>query len=474
MHAVLLEPSIPSAGKAPLPATGVLAPPARALVAALAAAALVIALLAWHALAAPTTRAAAAARPTALLPPPAHASPAPVTPAAALAPAAETAAATVARTRSQGVAQGSVAAAATNAFAIALYRRLAGAPGNLLFSPYSLSSALDMAATGARGATAKELTRVLGYPGDADIAREQDALAEAMRDSAAASSAEFINANGLWTSPDERWDPGFLATCRQRFAAIPDVLDFTNVEASRQVINDWAASHTRGRIADLLGPGSLTPDMALVIANALFLRLAWEKPFDAVSTSMQPFAAPQGPVSVPLMATERSIACVEETTCLLARLPYRGASFELVLLLPKDPGLDALARLESRLDASRLAQACADATPQLITLELPRFTIETPSLHLIDALRDIGLACATSSAADFSGMGPEGLRISTVEHKAMLVVDELGTEATAASALGAPLMLVRDFRFDRPFLFALRHVPSGAMLMLGRLVDPSP
>jgi serpin B len=72
------------------------------------------------------------------------------------------------------------------------------------------------------------------------------------------------------------------------------------------------------------------------------------------------------------------------------------------------------------------------------------------------------------------------LYISEVFHKTWLSLDEKGTEAAAATAVimtyGSAMRLNPpppiEVRVDRPFLFAIQHVPSGACLFLGRLTDP--
>jgi serpin B len=87
------------------------------------------------------------------------------------------------------------------------------------------------------------------------------------------------------------------------------------------------------------------------------------------------------------------------------------------------------------------------------------------------------MAVAFSEQADFSRMtGNRELFISEVIHKAFVSVDESGTEAAAATAVvmklsSAPADPV-PFTADRPFLFLIRDLETGAILFVGRVLDP--
>jgi serpin B len=115
---------------------------------------------------------------------------------------------------------------------------------------------------------------------------------------------------------------------------------------------------------------------------------------------------------------------------------------------------------------------------------MPRFAIET-RVALKDVLGAIGVPLAFDpSRADLTGIhvpapGEGRPYISAVIHQANIDVDEKGTEAAAATAVGvdtgggpSPLDEI-TLRLDRPFLFVLRDVQTGAVLFMGRVVDPS-
>jgi len=95
-------------------------------------------------------------------------------------------------------------------------------------------------------------------------------------------------------------------------------------------------------------------------------------------------------------------------------------------------------------------------------------------------LCDLGAGLAFSDDADFSGIGEESLKISEVVHKAFVEVNEEGTEAAAATALGMmlcstamrPTAPPKVFKADHPFLFFIRDRKTNAVLFSGRVLDP--
>jgi serpin B len=157
-------------------------------------------------------------------------------------------------------------------------------------------------------------------------------------------------------------------------------------------------------------------------------------------------------------------------------LSYKGGELEMVLVLPADG--TPLSELESNLDASSFANWLAAPAPTTVTVAMPRLHLET-EFDLTATLRAMGLREVFTPDADLTGMAPDGnLMIDRVVHKAYLDVDEKGTEAAAATgvalvASSAPPVEEKIlFIADRPFMLAIRHRETGAVLFLGRVADP--
>jgi serpin B len=111
-----------------------------------------------------------------------------------------------------------------------------------------------------------------------------------------------------------------------------------------------------------------------------------------------------------------------------------------------------------------------------VDITLPKFKV-TAEFSLKDALSRLGMPIAFDRVkADFSGIATrEKLHISAVVHKAFVDVNELGTEAAAATAVGVGTLSLpppATFRADRPFVYLIRDNRTGSILFMGRVVNP--
>lgn len=369
------------------------------------------------------------------------------------------------------------AAASGNAFACDLYHELSGAPGNLFFSPSSISTALAMTYAGARGATAAEMAATLCLPDDqAAVHAACAGLLEALEPGEEAGYVLEV-ANRLWGQYDYPLKGDFLAACRVHYGGGYAPVDFVGAtEEARTTINDWVADRTEDRIRDLLEPGTVDPLTCLVLTNAVYFHGLWQHAFDPVATRDAPFHTADGrAVETPFMHQSAQLELGAAEGLRILRLPYEGGALACYVLLPD--ARDGLAELESRLDAETLDSWLASVTPRRVDCALPRFEL-TSEFDLGQTLAGMGMPTAFTAEADFTGISEiRELYISRVVHEAYVDVFEEGTEAAAATAVVIKrLTAVPDpsavFRADHPFLFLIRHEETGAVLFMGRLTDP--
>jgi serine protease inhibitor len=388
-------------------------------------------------------------------------------------------------------AQRAAVAAAADAFGVDLYRRLGADGQDLVFSPASIAAALQLALLGARGSTASQLAAALhlGHPSDPAGAAEEGLrllssliqAANAHPDSSAspgtgASPDTTLRApNTLWLQAGLPLEPGFTRPVRDAAAAEVLETDFRGApQQARTAINDLIADQTAGKITNLLGRDTVTAATRLVLANAVYLKARWAFPFTATATRDAPFHPGAGadPVQVPTMHRTANLPYRRGDGYQAVLLPYKNLPLSMAIVLPDGP----LAELDL---AGGLGSLLTGAGQQSVALALPKFRQRTRA-GLIPVLRQLGVRDAFTDAADFTGItAAERLQISAVVHQAYIDVDEQGTEAAAATAIGMRALALRrgpepiPVTVDRPFLFAIIDQAAGLPLFLGQVARPA-
>jgi serpin B len=366
-----------------------------------------------------------------------------------------------------------------NHLATATYRELAPGGANLIFSPFSVSSALSMLLDGARGTTATQMAAVLhqAYP-DPGYHAALAALVEQIVKTANTGGNELLNANGLWVQNGFAVRSDFRRTIETLYRAPLVPLDFArDCERARTEINSWTARHTKGKIQELYGPGSLDADVRLVLTSAIYFYGKWQSPFPPGETRPAPFRLGGGArVETPFMNQTAVFGYTETPSVQVLEMKYAGIPTVFDIILPKKE--DGLAELESSLTPEQLAAWFGALKSRRVEVAIPKFRAES-EFSLRDVLSRMGMADAFQSAADFSGIdGRRDLYLSDVLHKAFVDVSEEGTEAAAATGATVKFIAMLQeprtvFRADRPFAFVIRDAPSGLILFAGRLTRPA-
>jgi serpin B len=371
-----------------------------------------------------------------------------------------------------------------SAFAFELYQALRRNEneGNVLYSPYSISVALAMTYAGARGETAQQMADTL------EFLLEQDRLHPAFNwlDAELASRGEGAQGkdgegfklnvvNAIWGQKDYSFLPTFLDVLAENYGAGLRILDFINeTEQSRLTINEWVSDQTEGRIKDLIPQGAIDALTRLVLTNAIYFNAAWEYPFDDKVTANGPFyLLDGGQVTVPMMKQTEGFGYTDGEGYQAVELPYDGDELSMVIMLPEDGQFEVF---EEGLQADKVSDIINGLQPAEVALTMPQFEFAS-EFSLKDTLADMGMPVAFSDAADFSGMtGSPELFVSDVIHKAFVSVDEAGTEAAAATAVPMELTAIPEpvvvITVDHPFIFLIRDIETGAILFVGRVLNP--
>ena len=361
-------------------------------------------------------------------------------------------------------------------FALALYQKLRTVEGNLFFSPYSISTALAMTYAGARDNTKVQMAQALHFLLDQEQLHPAFALLEAkLGDIGRKGHIQLRVANALWPRKGYALLEEFLAQTKQYYGVRVTTVDYGDAETARCTINAWVEEKTESKIQEMIPPGLLDDLTCLVLVNAIYFKGNWASQFDQSLTSDAPFwVTPDEQVQVPMMSQVYELRYRDGDGLQVLELPYAGDDLSMVVLLPREIG--GLAALEERLTVENLGRWTSGLWQSEVQVFLPRFEIAFP-FRLDGTLKSMGMVDAFGGDADFSGMdGTKLLYIGAVLHKAFATVNEVGTEASAATAAMMQAMGLSSppptFRADHPFVFLIRENSTGSILFLGRVVNP--
>jgi serpin B len=403
----------------------------------------------------------------------------------------------------------SVAVEANNAFAVDLYTRVRadGDAGNLLTSPISAALALTMAYAGAVGPTATEMATALHFGSGADgsIFAGQNALSQALnargpaalaqaQDNASRSNQappsaddyQLAVVNSVWGQDTYTWQPPFLEILAKNYGTGVYQEDFVNAfEPARQTINGWVSQETNAKINDLLPSGALDTDTRMVLVNALHLKLPWATAFLPADTQPASFTRQDGSsVTASFMNLITNFPYADDGNAQIVSLPLSGDELSVVIALPHE-GV-SLASYEDMLE-NNAAPLGLPQSSALVQLSLPKASFTSESFSLSKALKSMGMNLAfDGTLADLSGLcaaPPDKLHlyVADVLQKATISMAETGAEAAAATAVivsgeisiavtpPVPTPLI----VNRPYLVEIVDVPTGAVLMLGHVQDPT-
>lgn len=356
----------------------------------------------------------------------------------------------------------------------ALYGQIAHGDGNQLVSPFSLKAAFALLYPGARGATADELTAVFGFTGNDDPAAHEARLVQELE-----SNGVFKSADAVWIDRQFTLAPDYAHAVHDTLHAQVETLDFRGApDASRIHINAWVASQTNDRIADLLARGFITPDMQMVLTNAVYFKADWMQPFAAGSTHDAPFHPLAGAdQTTPMMRSTRRVRYVEGDGFQAADFDFKDGRFALTIFLPRERS--GLTAFERSLSGERLhdwLNQINDADEARLDVSLPKVRLEQ-RYDLGASLQAMGVRTAFGDAADFSGVSTNGrLAVSRVVQNTFFAMDEVGVEAAAATGIGIVTSAARIpeappivFNADHPFFLVLRDRNTATIAFMGRV-----
>jgi serine protease inhibitor len=326
--------------------------------------------------------------------------------------------------------------------------------GNIIIAPRNIRTALAAVATGAEGETQQQIVSLTGDYASIDNS----------------SLASAKSAMDIWVAPVEKLQPSFAA-------GLPGVhVQSTSAQDAAAAINGFVSKHTNGMIRNVVDH---VENSGIVLTAVLYFKGMWESPFDKRDTKPKPFHFSNGSMAnVDAMFKNATFDYAENDVGQIIQLPYRDDNLVLTVFLPK-PGIDMKTWLASVDDASWKA-TLSQLHWKPGNLQLPKLK-SSFSTTLSNDLQALGMHRPFDDDAQFRGI-VEGhaLKIDEVIHKTAFDMDEVSTEASAATvvqmvATAAPLgppptpfsMIV-----DRPFFLTVGDRSNDRILFMGVVNAP--
>lgn len=364
-----------------------------------------------------------------------------------------------------------------NQFALDLFHQLrAETAEDVVTSPLSISTALAMTYAGAGGTTKDQMAQTLRFNQNDNLlhAGFNRLLAEvANRELPATDKLDALDikiVNAIWPALTAEPAQEFLDTLAIHYGDGVYALDYRNKpEASRSVINDTVSDWTDGLIKDLLPPNTITDLTEVVLTNTIYLKAPWKTPFSTSQTSALSFTNLDGSVSsADTMVSLSTVYYASRENAEILILPFRGDALEMAFIIPDQGQYPAY--LDQAVTIETLAEQL-DAAQQISAIvELPKFKHEFDA-SLVEPLQSLGMIDAFEDTADFIAMGfAPNLKLTAIQHKALIEIDEGGVIAAAATAvIGGTTSVPQSIEVNRPFIYLIRDRTSGAILFLGTI-----
>lgn len=362
---------------------------------------------------------------------------------------------------------------ADNAFGLKLFKKLHKEGSNTFISPTSIATAVQMAGQAAAGDTRAEMDKAMELAGINTLEANKDLMAELQ----SRHGVKLAMANSIWADPSRiNMNPEYVKEVQDYFSAEARVEDFSDPK-TKDVINSWIAGKTNDLIKDMLD--GINPNTVTYLINAIYFKGDWTDKFKKENTKDADFNLADGSTKpIKLMSRKDEIKYAEDDKAQIACLPYgKDGNSAMWIVLPKEgTSLDALV---TDLSEKQIRDWQKRAWEREGTLKLPRFKLRFKK-ELNDCMKDVGIEAAFDMGkADFTRMGESKLGpifIGRVLHEAVVIVNEEGTEAAAATIIemkaGSAPPKPFSMTCDRPFLFFITDEPTGAILFMGTCYNP--
>lgn len=360
-------------------------------------------------------------------------------------------------------------------FSLSLYRQVAheSNKSNIFFSPMSVAAALALLSLGSKGETHTQILTGMEFNlterAEADIHNGFQHLLHSVNEPN--SQLQLNSGNGLFIQQGLKLEEKFLEDAKKMYHSDAFSVNFEETEDVKKQINDYVEKGTQGKITDLVKDLDKTAVFALI--NYIYFKGKWVKPFEAEHTQEEDFHVdPQTTVRVPMMNRLGMfhVRYCNELSSWVLLMDYHGNATAIFFL----PDEGKMSQLQDNLSMEKLNKFLQRSHPSSVNLKMPKLSI-SGTYDMKSILSKMGITKVFDNDADLSGITTDKpLKVSQALHKAVLNIDERGTEAAGATFMEAiPMSLPPDLHFDHPFVLMIYSTEANVPLFIGRVVDPT-
>uniref|UniRef100_A0A8B9FXW5 Serpin domain-containing protein n=1 Tax=Amazona collaria TaxID=241587 RepID=A0A8B9FXW5_9PSIT len=388
---------------------------------------------------------------------------------------------------------------------------------NVVVSPHGIASVLGVLQLGADGKTKKQLTTMMRYSVNAAGSKEESQHHETnqlspdhqqvLRGPPVVHRIQFENlcygvgkalkkinrlivskknkdivtiANAVFAKNGFKMEVPFVTRNKEVFQCSVNSVDFEDPSAACDSINQWVKNETRGMIDQVVAPDDIDGGLTrLVLVNAVYFKGLWKSRFRPENTKKRPFYGADGKTyQVPMLSQLSIFRCGTTSTpnelwYNIIELPYHGEMISMLIALPTE-NTTPLSAIIPHISTKTIGSWMTTMVAKRVQVILPKFTAVAET-DLKDPLKALGITdMFDQSKANFAKITrTEGLHVSNVLQKTKIEVSEDGTKASAATTA---ILIARSsppwFIVDRPFVFFIRHNPTGTILFMGQINKP--
>jgi serpin B len=360
-------------------------------------------------------------------------------------------------------------------FSIDLFKQIQQSDKNLIYSPYSISTALGMLYAGAKEETADQIQQVLHFPSPNTKSFHQNfALVNDRILAASKDSITLHSANKIWFKEGFSTKDGFTEITKAFYHS--DLGYYKDAISGSKKVNEWASLQTKEKIQDIVKADDLISSK-LILANAIYFHGNWAEQFDSKRTRKDTFWKQDKPIITDFMDQEVTVNIGAFENVDVFSLDYKGKTTSMMIVLPNEDV--PLENVVAELSMETYLNWCNKLDETDMYVKLPKWKFTPPTILLVQALKDLGLTIPFSSGAvspNFENIAPE-IYVGNILHKAMIEVNEEGAEAAAVTVVVMPSRSIRvappSIKVNRPFLYFIKDNSTNSILFMGQVIDPS-